>query len=271
MLLKRKEAAGFSEPTASWEDTGINPVSHNSNNILLMTAKKASARGAQISGARVVPLHTETARLLGGGASGRTLALIYAQLSYWSKYAKWKGSNNRKFFYKSAKELSTELGYSIKTIQRAIKRLKELGFILVERLHKHFYKQVNFYYLPHSPYAAAEPLEEQTPAAATPRRAAEPRRRAESASAPTTTTHMGIPTGVCSSNGSAAAHPAAMVMTASMRARDAIRERHFDPLKQREFIQSKKHTFDAILAKCLKISDEMRKNDGMRNISAGFI
>ena len=237
-----------------------------------MTAKKAIALGAQISGARVVPLHTETARLLGGGAQGRTLALIYAQLSYWSKYSKWKGSNNRKFFFKSAKELSAELGYSIKTIQRAIKRLKELGFIVVERLHQHFYRQVNFYYLPHSPYAAAEPVEPETPAAApTQRRAPEPRRRAESASAPTTTSHRGIATGVSGSTGSAAAHPAALVMTSSMRARSTRREGHFAPLQQREFIQSKKHTFDAILAKCLKISDEMRKNNGIRNLAAGFI
>jgi len=241
-----------------------------------MTAKKAIALGAQISGARVVPLHTETARLLGGGAQGRTLALIYAQLSYWSKYSKWKGSNNRKFFFKSAKELSAELGYSIKTIQRAIKRLKELGFIVVERLHQHFYRQVNFYYLPHSPYAAAEPVEPETPVAApTQRRAPEPRRRAESASAPTTTSHRGIATGVSGSTGSAAAHPAAhpaaLVMTSSMRARSTRREGHFAPLQQREFIQSKKHTFDAILAKCLKISDEMRKNNGIRNLAAGFI
>ena len=237
-----------------------------------MPAKKASALGAQISAARVVPLHTETARLLGGGAQGRTLALIYAQLSYWSKYAKWKGSCNRKFFFKSAKELSSELGYSIKTIQRAIKRLKELGFIIVERLHQHFYRQVNFYYLPHSPYASAEPVEPETPVAApTQRRAPEPRRRAESASAPTTTTHRSSAAGVSGSTGSAAAHPAALVMTASMRARSTRREGHFALLQQREFIQSKKHTFDAILAKCLKISDEMRQNNGIRNLAAGFI
>ena len=237
-----------------------------------MTAKKASALGAQISGARVVPLHTETARLLGGGAQGRTLALIYAQLSYWSKYAKWKGSNNRKFFYKSARELSGELGYSIKTIQRAIKRLKELGFIVVERLHKHFYRQVNFYYLPHSPYAAAEPVEAETPvAAAAPRRAPEPRRRPESVSAPTPTTHRVIATGVSASTGSAAAHPAAMVMTSSMRARDTRQESQNVLIKQQDYIHSKKHTFEAILAKCLKISDEMRQNNGMRIIAGGFI
>ena len=77
-----------------------------------MNGQKATPVKGQISGARVVPLHIETAKQLGGGARGRTLALIYRQLCYWSKYAKWKGSRGRKFFYKSQKELAAELGYS---------------------------------------------------------------------------------------------------------------------------------------------------------------
>jgi len=122
-----------------------------------MSASKATPPRGQISGARVVPLHIETARQFGGGARGRTLAIIYRQLCYWSKYAKWKGKNGKKFFYKSQKELAEELGYSEKTINRAIKALRELGLVLVEQLHKRYWRQVNFYYLPHSPFAAAEP------------------------------------------------------------------------------------------------------------------
>jgi DNA-binding MarR family transcriptional regulator len=123
-------------------------------------APKATPRVAASSGARVVPLHIETARQLGGGARGRTLALIYRQLCYWSKYAKWRGSKNRKFFYKSQKELAAELGYSEKTINRAIKALRELGLVVVEKLHAHYWRQVFFYYLPHSPFAAADAPEE---------------------------------------------------------------------------------------------------------------
>jgi len=119
-------------------------------------ALKATPRVAASSGARVVPLNIETARQLGGGARGRTLAIIYRQLCYWSKYAKWRGSKNRKFFYKSQKELASELGYSEKTISRAVKALRELGLVVVEKLHKHYWRQVFFYYLPHSPFAAAE-------------------------------------------------------------------------------------------------------------------
>jgi hypothetical protein len=100
---------------------------------------------------------------------------------------------------------------------------------------------------------------------------ASPPRVPESASALTTTSDRGIPTGVSASTGSAEAHPAALVMSASVRSRGLRREGHFDPLLTQEFIHSKKHTFYAILAKCLKISDEMRNNNGMRNISAGFI
>lgn len=46
-----------------------------------MTAKKASALGAQISGARVVPLHTETARLL-GVEHREELLLLYTHNSH---------------------------------------------------------------------------------------------------------------------------------------------------------------------------------------------
>jgi hypothetical protein len=104
---------------------------------------------------RTIPYHPETAAALGGGARGRTLAIIYRQLCYWSKYAKWKGSGGKKFFYKSQKELAGELGYSEKTINRAVKALRELGLVIVEKLHKSYWKQVFFYYLPHSPHRAS--------------------------------------------------------------------------------------------------------------------
>ena len=121
-----------------------------------MEKAKATPSGGQFSGARVVPLNIETARQLGGGARGRTLSLIYQQLSYWSKYAKWRGPNNKRFFYKSQRELAAELGYSEKTINRAIKALRELGLVVVEKLHKQYWRQVYFYYLPHSPFAAVD-------------------------------------------------------------------------------------------------------------------
>ena len=122
-----------------------------------MDSKSQGIKNPSFSGAgRCVPLDVDTARELGGGSRGRTLAIIYRQLCYWSKYAKWKGSKNRKFFYKSQRELAEELGYSEKTINRAIKALRELGLIVVEQLHKRYWRQTFFYYLPQSPYAKAE-------------------------------------------------------------------------------------------------------------------
>jgi hypothetical protein len=244
------------------ESTGIIPIPiaiHININILQMSAKNASALRAQISGARVVPYRPDTATLLGGGARGRTLALIYAQLSYWSKYAKWKGSCNRRFFYKSARELAEELGYSIKTIQRGIKELKQLGFIIIERLHKHFYRQVNFFYLPHSPYASAEPVEAaaSAPTPEAPRRAEKPRREPESSPIPNTPSTGSI--------------PSVPVLSQSFRASGTRGERQNVPIQQREFILSRKHTFEAIFAKCLDIQNEMAKNGGQRKNAGGFI
>ena len=127
-----------------------------------MPTQKTSTLEVPISAAlksststRTIPYHPETAAALGGGARGRTLAIIYRQLCYWSKYAKWKGSGGKKFFYKSQKELAGELGYSEKTINRAVKALRELGLVIVEKLHKTYWKQVFFYYLPHSPHRAS--------------------------------------------------------------------------------------------------------------------
>ena len=85
--------------------------------------------------------------------SGRLLALCYQQLSYWSKFAKHKHKGKR-YFWKSQEELSQELGVSTKQINRALKALLELGLIVREKLHKRFWKQTFFYFLPKSPHTA---------------------------------------------------------------------------------------------------------------------
>ena len=100
---------------------------------------------------RKVPLDIRTSReVFGGGAFARTCSLVYSQLKYWWKYAKHK-FDNKIWFYKSQRELSEELGMSEKTIWRAIKRLRELGLVLVEKHHKRFYRQVYFYHLCYFP------------------------------------------------------------------------------------------------------------------------
>ena len=90
--------------------------------------------------------------------SGRLLALVYQQLSFWSKYAKHK-HNGRKYFWKSQEELGNELAVSTKQINRALKALLELGLLVREKLHKRFWKQTYFYYLPKSPHTMeVEPM-----------------------------------------------------------------------------------------------------------------
>lgn len=196
-------------------------------------APKATPRVAASSGARVVPLHIETAKQLGGGARGRTLALIYRQLCYWSKYAKWRGSKNRKFFYKSQKELAAELGYSEKTINRAIKALRELGLVVVEKLHAHYWRQVFFYYLPHSPFAAAD----------APEAAADAPVSTPAPAAPTTTQPN-------SRNALTAAVSAAAATAASIRARGAAGFGQNVRIQQKKDNPFIKQTLQTIVERC---------------------
>ena len=88
---------------------------------------------------RKVPLDIDVSQeVFGGGAFARTCSIVYSQLKYWWKYAKHQ-YDKKMWFYKSQRELGEELGMSEKTIWRAIRRLRELGLILVE-------KQIKFPY-----------------------------------------------------------------------------------------------------------------------------
>ena len=219
-----------------------------------MPRAKATPSAGQFSGARVVPLHIETAKQLGGGARGRTLALIYRQLCYWSRYAKWRGPNNKKFFYKSQKELAEELGYSEKTINRAIKALRELGLVVVEKLHKHYWKQVYFYYLPHSPHAAADAPKSTADApvrsvAATPAPAA-----------PTTTKPN-------SRNALTAAVAAAKATAASIRMRGGAGFGQNVRIKQKEDNPFIKQSLQAVVERCYAMGDLARINEGSMVVS----
>jgi len=210
-----------------------------------MPVQKATPPAGQFSGARVVPLNIETAKHLGGGARGRTLSLIYQQLSYWSKYAKWRGPNNKKFFYKSQKELAAELGYSEKTINRAIKALRELGLVVVEKLHKHYWRQVYFYYLPHSPFAAAD-APQRAPEAPVTQPAPTP------APAPSTTTKPN------SRNALTAAVAAARATATSMRMRGGAGFGQNVRIQQRENNPLIKQSLQAVVERCNAIGEAMK-------------
>ena len=86
--------------------------------------------------------------------SGRLLSVLYNRLLFWSKYSKHKGTDGKRYFWKSINELSEEISYSTKQIERALYVLVDLGMIVREKLAKHHYRQVWFYHLPKSPFQA---------------------------------------------------------------------------------------------------------------------
>jgi hypothetical protein len=225
---------------------------------------------AQKSSTRTIPYHPETAAALGGGARGRTLAIIYRQLCYWSKYAKWKGSGGKKFFYKSQKELAGELGYSEKTINRAIKALRELGLVIVEKLHKIYWKQVFFYYLPHSPHRAstAAPVGRTAPVSAP--RASTPAAAAAPAAVLPTGAAVDAPPTASTRPAAVSGKLAGLATAASIRTRGAVgfgqNVRISSPL---DYKSKKLQTLGTIVERCNEIALRMKKERD-EDMSLGF-
>jgi hypothetical protein len=83
--------------------------------------------------------------------SGRCLSIVASRMIYWSRYAKHR-FQGKLWYWKNQTELSDETGFSIKQINRALKVLVELGIIIREKFHKHYYRQVYFYHIPASPH-----------------------------------------------------------------------------------------------------------------------
>ena len=228
-----------------------------------MPTQKTSTLEVPISAAlksstRTIPYHPETAAALGGGARGRTLAIIYRQLCYWSKYAKWKGSGGRKFFFKSQKELAGELGYSEKTINRAIKALRELGLVIIEKLHKTYWKQVFFYYLPHSPHRASTgaPVGRTAPVSA-PRASASTRPAAAEAVLPTGAPVDAPP--AASTRPAASGKLAGLATAASIRTRGSGGFGQNVRIQQREYKPFIKQTLGTIVERCNEIALRMKQ------------
>ena len=109
---------------------------------MTLTTHSSPSSGKSVS--RRVPLDIDASQaVFGGGAFARTCSIVYSQLKYWWRYAKHQ-YDKKMWFYKSQRELGEELGMSEKTIWRAIRRLRELGLVLVEKHQKQFYRQVYF-------------------------------------------------------------------------------------------------------------------------------
>jgi hypothetical protein len=83
--------------------------------------------------------------------SGRCLSIVISRMIFWSKYAKHR-FQGKLFYYKNQGELSEETGFSVKTINRALKVLVELGLLIRNKFMKHRYYQCYFYHIPLSPH-----------------------------------------------------------------------------------------------------------------------
>lgn len=228
-----------------------------------MSCIKSTPKRGRISrgNTRTIPLDTKTAKELGGGARGRTIALIYRQMVYWSKYAKWTGKNGKKFFYKSQKELADELCMSEKTINRGIKALKELGLVIVEKLHKRYWRQVNFYFLPKSPYAAASTSgatarPEAAPAPVRP--SAAPTRSTDTTNSTKTSTTAGAGGSGAVSGLAVAPLAAAAATAASIRARGGGGFSQNVRIQQKKDYPSIKHSLQTIVERCNVIGLRMK-------------
>ena len=93
-------------------------------------------------------------RTIGKGAAARTATIVYQQLRYWSAKGQHQFEEDgavKVWFYKKAEELAEELQMSVPTIRRALKRLVELGLLVVRQWWKHRYFRTNFFHLPHEP------------------------------------------------------------------------------------------------------------------------
>jgi len=83
--------------------------------------------------------------------SGRCLSIVLSRMIFWSRYSKHR-YNGKLYYYKNQTELSEETGFSVKTINRALKVLVELGLIIRNKFLKHRYYQCYFYHIPLSPF-----------------------------------------------------------------------------------------------------------------------
>ena len=83
--------------------------------------------------------------------SGRCLSIVLSRMIFWSRYSKYK-HDGKLFYYKSQGELSEETGFAVKTINRALKVLVDLGLLIRHKLMKNRYYQCYFYHIPLSPF-----------------------------------------------------------------------------------------------------------------------
>ena len=138
-----------SRPPASIQDVeSIDGSTDSSNDIIRTIDPKDSTYFIQYQPELADQLSQHQSK---HSVSGRCLSIVLSRMIFWSRYSKYK-HNGKSFYYKNQTELSAETGFSIKTINRALKVLVELGLIVREKLMKKRYYQCYFYHIPLSPF-----------------------------------------------------------------------------------------------------------------------
>lgn len=219
---------------------------------------------------RVVPFNPSLAEELSikkpenSRVSGRLLAIVYQQLSFWSKYAKHK-HNGKRYFWKSQEEISKELSVSTKQINRALKALLELGLIVREKLHKKFWKQTYFYYLPKSPHTAE--LEQSIPVPAVapaPTGATRIHSSGATTSRSTTGNHRSTPS-VPVGNGNRSTGGVGFAVQASGKSNGARGSGGMGanvPFTNKRELQSKIHTIQSVVERCFQMGGVYKNEQG---------
>jgi len=132
----------------------------------------------------------------------------------------------------------------------------------VEQLHKRFWRQVNFYYLPHSPFAAAEPTSQAPEAAPQPpvSATAAPVVSCSSETKPSCFDARPAATG--------AIHPAATAAAASIRARGGGGFGQNVRIQQREYNPLIKQSLQSVVEKCYAMGEYLKnEREGLVPIS----
>ena len=230
---------------------------------------------------RVVPYNPALAEELSirkpenARVSGRLLALVYQQLNFWSRFAKHK-HNGKRYFWKSQEEISKELSVSTKQINRALKALLELGLIIREKLHKRFWKQTYFYYLPKSPHTMeVEPMVPAPPVVAPTATGTTGSTRIHSSGGSTSRgTTAGATTGGAGTIGSLSSVPTGSGRKAggvgfavggagkSTGARSSGGMGHLPPFTNKRELQSKIHTLKAVVERCFQMGGVYENEQG---------
>jgi hypothetical protein len=174
--MKRLQKSSFSAADFSADRPASSTEGSNGSTETIETAQNqdiAREEGSSISSidpqntSYFIQYHPELAEKFSNlksntySVSGRCLSIVFSRMLYWSRFARHR-HQGKLFYWKNQTELSEETFFSVKTINRALKILVEMGLLVREKIMKHRYFQCYFYHIPVSPFTKEIPSHQQT-------------------------------------------------------------------------------------------------------------